>query len=167
MFKSIQRHRERTNRTQEQVADMLLTTKPNICNIEKGRRNISSEILMTGFERSDDPILIKDMTFEFSNGYTTPAPSEVVFDDHRICIKERLLNEIHEAVEVLNRNRIDKRPEYCNQEDIENVRRIASETQDVIFEAQALIDKIIIDYHLNPQELSKTRNQRYKMERRI
>ena len=93
MFKSIQRHRERTNRTQEQVADMLLTTKPNICNIEKGRRNISSEILMTGFERSDDPILIKEMTFEFSNGYTTPAPSEVVFDDHRICIKERMLNE--------------------------------------------------------------------------
>lgn len=167
MFKSIQRHRERTNRTQEQVAEMLLTTKPNICNIEKGRRNISSEILMTGFERSDDPILIKEMTFEFSNGYTTPAPSELVFDDHRVCIKERLLNEIHEAVEVLKRNRIDKRPEYCSQEDIENVRRIASETQDVIFEAQALIDKIIIDYHLNPQELSKTRNQRYKMERRI
>ncbi|PKD98575.1 hypothetical protein [Macrococcoides caseolyticum] len=78
-----------------------------------------------------------------------------------------MLNEIREVIDVLNLYRIDKRPEYCSQEDIENVRRIASETQDVIFEAQALIDKIIIDYQLNPQELSKTRNQRYKMERRI
>ncbi len=167
MKTSIQRHRQRTRRTQSQVADMLLTTKPNICNIEKGRRNISSEILMTSYERSDDPILIKEMSYEFSNGYTTPAPSEVVFDDHRICIKERMLNEIREVIDVLNLYRIDKRPEYCTQEDIENVWRIASETQDVIFEAQALIDKIIIDYELNPQELSRTRNQRYKMERRI
>ncbi|WP_414049827.1 helix-turn-helix domain-containing protein [Macrococcus animalis] len=167
MFKSIQRHRERTHRTQEQVANMLLSTKSNICNIEKGRRNVSSEILMTGFERSDDPIFIKEMTYEFSNGYTTPSPSEKVYDDHRVCIKERLLNEINEVVEILMKIRIDKRPDCCNKDDIEDVRRIASETQDVIFEAQALIDKIIIDYHLNPQELARTRNQRLKMERRI
>ncbi|TDM49955.1 XRE family transcriptional regulator [Macrococcoides goetzii] len=167
MFKSIQRHRERTNRTQEQVADMLLTTKPNICNIEKGRRNISSEILMTSYERSDDPILIKEMSYEFSNGYTTPAPSEVVFDDHRICIKERLIREINEVLDVLQRTRIDKRPEYCTKEELESIVRTISETYDVLFEGQAYIDKAMIDYHLNPQDLTRTRNQRYKMERRI
>lgn len=167
MNASLQRHRERTNRTQQQVADMLLTTKPNICNIEKGRRNLSAELVMTGFERCDDPILLTEMNFEFTNGYTTPVASETVYDDHRICIKERLLNEISEAVEVLNQIRIDKRPDCCTQEEIENIRRIASETYDVVFEAQAFIDKMIVDYHLNPQELAKTRNQRLKMERRI
>ncbi|TDM18083.1 hypothetical protein [Macrococcoides canis] len=167
MNTSLQRHRQRTRRTQSQVAEMLLTTKPNICNVEKGRRNLSADIIMTGFERCDDPIFLTDINFEISNGYTVPAANEKIFDDHRICIKERLLNEIQEAVEVLNQIRIDKRPDYCTKDEIENVRRIAAETYDVVFEAQSLINKIILDYNFNPQELAQSRNQRLKMERRI
>lgn len=167
MNTSIQRHRRRTHRTQEEVAHTFLTTKPNICNIEKGRRQVSTEMVRTGFERCDDPFLLTDLNFEFTGGYTTPAASSRVYDDHRICIKERLLYEIGEVIEVLKQIRIDKRPECCTKEELEDVRRIASETYDVVFEAQALIDKMIIDYHLNPQELAKTRNQRLRMERRI
>ncbi|ARQ07102.1 HTH cro/C1-type domain-containing protein [Macrococcoides canis] len=167
MNTSLQRHRQRTRRTQLQVAEMLLTTKPNICNVEKGRRNLSADIIMTGFERCDDPIFLTDINFEISNGYTVPAANEQIFDDHRICIKERLLNEIEEVVEVLNHIRIDKRPDYCTKDEIENVRRIAAETYDVVFEAQSLINKIILDYNFNPQELAQSRNQRLKMERRI
>lgn len=167
MKTSIQRHRQRTRRTQSQVADMLLTTKPNICNIEKGRRNISSEILMTGFERSDDPILINEMIFEFSKGYTIPSPSPKVYDDHRVCILRRFVNEMREALDILEYTKIDKRPEYCTKEEIEEIIRSLSETVDVLFEGQAYIDRAIIDYDLSPQELARTRNQRYKMERRI
>ena len=167
MTNFIQEHRQRLNKTQEEVAKIFLTSKSNICNIEKGRRNMSADFMVTGYERCDDPKLLTQIGFELSSGYLNPSPNIDIYDDHRCCIKERLLREIDEALEVLNRIRIDKRPERCSREEIENIRRIASETQDVIFEAQALIDKIILDYHFNPQELSSTRNQRYKMERRI
>lgn len=167
MKENIHNLRERNKLTQEQVAEMFYTSKSNICNIEKGRRSFSTEMMSTSFENCNDAIFLTEVAYEFSNGYLTPASSALVYDDHRICIKERFVKEANEALDYFNSIRLDKRPEYCTQDEIEKVKAITSEIYDVIFEAQALINSICRDYGLVPQEQAISRNQRLKMERRI
>ncbi|ULG72980.1 hypothetical protein [Macrococcus brunensis] len=167
MTTCIQSHRRRTRRTQQEVADMFLTTKPNICNIEKGRRHVSTDMLQTGFERCDDPILLNDLNYEFSGGYTTPTASDRVYDDHPMCALFRLQREIDEAIEFAQSFRLDKRPEFWNQEDRENAIRFESEWQDVEFEVRNLIVSFEAHAGFDTHEMAENRNKRFKMQQRI
>ena len=53
------------------------------------------------------------------------------------------------------------------QEEKESVTRIASELQDVLFEGQGMLMKLLDDYGIPPKEINQGRDARLRMERRI
>ncbi|WP_020007363.1 helix-turn-helix transcriptional regulator [Salinicoccus albus] len=161
-------YRKRTGATQQDLANMMHTDKANISHIENDRRNVTLSMYEAGFNSVPDAHLLNDMAYEMTKGYTTPTPSNQVYDDHRMSFKYRIKEEIQEFVDALSSNRLDKRPEYLTPDEKEHISMLVSELQDVLFEGQGFLNKLSEDYEfLKPQTLNQNRDRRLKMQRRI
>ncbi|GAA3722936.1 hypothetical protein GCM10022378_11230 [Salinicoccus jeotgali] len=167
MKSSIVRYRKRTGATQQDVANMLFTDKSQVCKIEKGDRTMTVSMYEAGFNNVPDPHLLNDMAHEVTGGYTMPTPSNRVYDDHRMSFRFRIQKEIEEFTDMLPQIRLDKHPEFLTREEKESVTRIASELQDVLFEGQGMLMKLLDDYGIPPKEINQGRDARLRMERRI
>lgn len=167
MKSSIVRYRKRTGTTQQDVANMLFTDKSQVCKIEKGERNMTASMYDAAFKNIHDSHLLNDMAHEVTGGYTIPTPSDRVYDDHRMSFMFRIQKEIEEFTDMLPKIRLDKHPEFLTQEEKGSVTRIASELQDVLFEGQGMLMKLLDDYGIPPKEINQGRDARLRMERRI
>lgn len=168
MQQSIVNYRKRSGITQQDIADIFFTDKSNICNIEKGRRNVTVSMLEAGFANAPDSHLLNDLAYELTQGYTSPSPSNRVYDDHRLAFSMRVVREMKELKSVMVEHNLDKHPEFLTQEDKEEIHHIVAEVQDVIFEATGFLMKLVKDYDfITPQTVRKNRDARLKMERRI
>lgn len=168
MKQSISNFRKRTDVTQEAIAIDLGTNKSNISNIEAGRRTGSMSLYEKAFKNNDDPYFLNDLVFESTSGYGVPTPSDEVYCDHRLSIRYRLRKEIAEMQEALKNHRLDKHPEHLTEEEQEQVKLIVSEMLDAAFELNAMLMKLSEDYSfINLRKVSKNRNLRYRIEKRI
>ncbi|WP_271397816.1 helix-turn-helix domain-containing protein [Salinicoccus roseus] len=168
MQQSIVRYRKRTGATQQDVANMLFTDKSQICKMEKGDRNMTAAMYQAGFENVPDSQMLSDMAYELTNGFTSPTPSDRVYDDHRLAFSMRVVREMKELKAVMAEHNLDKHPQFLSQDDKAEINHIVSEVQDVIFEATGFLMKLVNDYDfITPQSIQKNRDMRLKMERRI
>lgn len=168
MLTTIEKFRKRTGLTQQAVADMLHTDKSYISHIEHNRRDMTQTMYSAGFNNATDGHLLNDMAHEVTAGHTPPSASNRVYDDHRMSIKHRLKREIQEFIEVTSDHCLDKRPEFLTPDEKELIVTQISELQDILFEGNHFISRIVEDYDfINPQHLKKNRDARLKMERRI
>lgn len=160
--------RKRTGLTQQDVANMLHTDKSNISHIESKRRDLSQSMYEAGFKNIPDAQMLNDMAHLITQGFTIPSPSNKVYDDHRLALGMRMKREMREVREVMQEHCLDKHPEYLTRDEKEEVMTIASEVQDVLFEAHGFLMKLINDYDfITPQKVNQNRDARLKMERRI
>lgn len=120
-----------------------------------------------GFNNVPDSHLLNDMAHEVTAGYTMSTPSNRVYDDHLMSFRLRIQKEIEEFTDMLPHIRPDKHPEFLTQEEKESVARIASELQDLLFEGQGMLMKLLDDYGILPKEINQGRDARLRMERPI
>ena len=68
---------------------------------------------------------------------------------------------------VLKANSLDKHPEHTTDQELEGLKIMIAELQDVLFEGTSFVNCLINDYGLTPQQLNANRDARLKMQRRI
>lgn len=164
----IESFRKRTGLTQQDLATMLSTDKSNISHIESDRRSLSQTMYESGFKNIPDAQMLIDLAYEATQGFTFPSPSNKVYDDHRLAFGMRMKREMREVREVMQEHCLDKHPEFLTSDEKEEVMTIASEVQDVLFEAHGFLMKLINDYDfITPQKVNQNRDARLKMQRRI
>lgn len=160
-------YRQRNDLTQQQVANQLHVDKSYISRVESGQKPLTQTMYSAAMTNTTDADLLNDVAYEMTGGHTMPTPSDRVYDGHRMAYVFRIQKEIDEFMEVLHRNRLDKQPEHTTDQELEGLKIMISELQDVLFEGTGFINRLMHDYQIKPQQLNQNRDARLKMDRRI
>ena len=160
-------YRQRNDLTQQQVANQLHVDKSYISRVESGQKPLTQTMYSAAMTNTTDADLLNDVAYEMTGGHTMPTPSDRVYDGHRMAYVFRIQKEIDEFMEVLHRNRLDKQPEHTTDQELEGLKIMISELQDVLFEGTGFINRLMQDYQIKPQQLNQNRDARLKMDRRI
>lgn len=163
----IAKYRQRNNLTQQQVANQLHVDKSYISRVESGQKPLTQTMYSAAMTNTTDADLLNDVAYEMTGGHTMPTPSDRVYDGHRMAYVYRIQKEMDEFMEVLHRNRLDKQPEHTTDQELEGLKIMISELQDVLFEGTGFINRLMQDYQIKPQQLNQNRDAKFRMERRI
>lgn len=163
----IAKYRQRNNLTQQQVANQLHVDKSYISRVESGLKPLTQTMYSAAMTNTTDADLLNDVAYEMTGGHTMPTPSDRVYDGHRMSYVYRIQKEMDEFMEVLHRNRLDKQPEHTTDQELEGLKIMISELQDVLFEGTGFINRLMQDYQIKPQQLNQNRDAKFRMERRI
>ena len=163
----IAKYRQRNNLTQQQVANQLHVDKSYISRVESGQKPLTQTMYSAAMTNTTDADLLNDVAYEMTGGHTMPTPSDRVYDGHRMAYVYRIQKEMDEFMDVLHRNRLDKQPEHTTDQELEGLKIMISELQDVLFEGTGFINRLMQDYQIKPQQLNQNRDAKFRMERRI
>ena len=163
----IAKYRQRNNLTQQQVANQLHVDKSYISRVESGQKPLTQTMYSAAMTNTTDADLLNDVAYEMTGGHTMPTPSDRIYDGHRMAYVYRIQKEMDEFMDVLHRNRLDKQPEHTTDQELEGLKIMISELQDVLFEGTGFINRLMQDYQIKPQQLNQNRDAKFRMERRI
>ena len=167
MANVIASYRKRNNLTQQDVANELHVDKSYISRVESGQKPLTQMMYSAALNNTRDAQMLNDVAYEMTEGYAQPTASDRVYDGHRLAFVYRIEREIEEFMCVLKANRLDKHPEHTTDQELEGLKLMISELQDVLFEGTSFVNCLINDYGLTPQQLNANRDARLKMQRRI
>lgn len=167
MANVIARYRQRNNLTQQDVANELHVDKSYISRVESGQKPLTQMMYSAALNNTTDAQMLNDVAYEVTEGYAQPTASDRVYDGHRLAFVYRIEREIEEFMSVLKANRLDKHPEHTTDQELEELKLMISELQDVLFEGTSFVNCLINDYGLTPQQLNANRDARLRMQRRI
>lgn len=159
---------KRTGNNQQYVADNLaLTSKSNVSMMLSGDRNISAETYRQMATRTNDGEFVTDILNEFTNGYSVPAHSNLVYSDHPGLVAQQLVKEMHEALQALSACDLTKQPEYITPNEKEVILNTFLECKDVMFQIEIFINRTCKMIRKSPRDVSEAFERKLRMERRI
>ena len=134
MANVIARYRQRNNLTQQDVANELHVDKSYISRVESGQKPLTQMMYSAALNNTRDAQMLNDVAYEMTEGYAQPTASDRVYDGHRLAFMYRIEREIEEFMSVLKANRLDKHPEHTTDQELEGLKLMIAELQDVLFE---------------------------------
>lgn len=158
---AIREAREIKGITQEQLAQLSFLSNKTISAIETGRRSINLDNLNLICEELDDPRVYLESTNQNCGGvFSVHWLDGEAADMHRASVKEKVIEELSEAIRAINLTKVYKNPRTCSQEDIEIVKSSIQETIDV-FNASAIYIAIMCrEYHLDIKEMFRLQKEK-------
>jgi transcriptional regulator with XRE-family HTH domain len=147
---AIKEAREIRGITQKQLAINSYLSDKTISAIETGRREVNLENLSYICDELEDPRVYFEAVNEICNGvFSIHWLDGEAADLHRASVKEKIIEELSEAIRAINLAKVYKSPGSCNQDDIRLVKESISETIDVYSASAIYIAVMCREYGIN------------------
>ncbi|MFL0196446.1 helix-turn-helix domain-containing protein [Clostridium sp. WILCCON 0269] len=158
---AIKETREEKGITQEELGQTSFLSSKTISAIETGRRNLTKESLKAICMELDDPRVY----FEAANEVTGDVFALHWLDGeaadlHRASVKDKVIEELDEAIKAINLTRVYKNPIYCNTEDKKAIEESIKETIDVYVASAIYIAVMCKEYSVNIKEMFKDQKEK-------
>lgn len=151
---AIREARLNKNFTQEAIGAMGFCSGKLISAIERGERNASFDILSKVTEELDDPKLYLEAANEVTGGvFTVPWLNGDSVDLHRTSVKEKVIEELTEAIRAINLVKTYNNPKACKPDQKELARESVLESIDAYIGIAHYIVIICNEYGLSVKEL--------------
>lgn len=142
------------NFTQDAVGAIGYCSGKMISAIERGERQAKFDVLERITTNLDDPRLYIEAAGEITGGvFTANWPDGEAADLHRASVKDKVLEELEEAINSIGTIRTYRKPETCSQEDVQAVYRSIQQAIDA-FDASAIYIAVICnEYGLDIKDM--------------
>lgn len=151
---AIKEARELKGITQKNLAEDSFLSPKTISAIETGRRALTHENLKIICSELDDPRVYVEAVNEIcGNVFSINWLDGDAADLHRASVKEKVIEELSEAIRAINLTKIYKNPKSCDECDIENIKCSVQETIDVFNATAIYIAVICREYSLDIREM--------------
>lgn len=153
--------RESKGITQQGLGQVSFLSDSTISAIETGRRALTQENLKIICKELDDPKLYFEAASEITGDvFSFHWLDGEAADLHRASVKEKIIEELSEAIRAINLTKVYKNPKSCNEAEIENIICSIQETIDV-FNASAIYVAVMCrEFNLDIKEMFKTQKQK-------
>jgi transcriptional regulator with XRE-family HTH domain len=142
------------NFTQKAIGSMGFCSGKLISAIERGERTINVDILTKVADELDDPRLYLEAANEITGGvFSVPWLNGDSIDLHRTSIKEKVIEELSEAIRAINSVKTYDNPKVCKPEQKELARKSVLESIDAYIGIAHYIIIICNEYELSVKEL--------------
>lgn len=159
---AIKEAREIKGITQDELARQSFLSNKTISAIETGRRNVTLDNLETICKELEDPRVYLEALNQVCDGvFSIQWLNGEAADLHRASVKEKIIEELSEAIRAINLAKIYKSPKSCSDEDIAVIKKSISETIDVYSASAIYIAVICREYSISIKEMFQ--NQRNKL----
>ncbi|MFL0196963.1 helix-turn-helix domain-containing protein [Clostridium sp. WILCCON 0269] len=130
--------REEKGITQQELGQLSFLSHKTISAIETGKRRLTKENLKNICKELDDPKLYFEAASEIMGDvFSLDWLDGDAADLHRAAVREKVIEELHEAVQAITLTKTSKNPKACDEKDIENIVKSIQETIDV-YKASAI-----------------------------
>lgn len=159
--KAIKEARELKGATQNNLAESSYLSPKTISAIETGRRAVTQDNLKIICKELDDPRVYLEATSEICGDvFGVQWLDGDSADLHRASVKEKVIEELSEAVRAINLAKVYKNPACCTKDDIDIVRKSIEETIDVYKAAAIYIAVMCREYNISIKEMFKKQSQK-------
>lgn len=156
----IKEAREFNGITQKDLGKESLLSPKTISAIETGRRDITNENLKIICKELNDPRLYFEAASEITGDVFAIHWLNGNVDLHRACVKDKVVEELCEAVKAINLTQIYKQPTCCTAEDKKEVEKSIQETIDVFNATAIYIAVMCREYSLDIKEMFRIQKEK-------
>jgi len=147
---AIKEAREERGMTQEELGQLSFLSDKMISAIETGRRRLTKENLKNICKELDEPRLYFEAASEVTGDvFTLHWLDGEATDLHRASVKDKVIEELDEAIKAINLTKLYKKPICCNSEDKEIIEESIQETIDVYIASAIYIAIMCKEYSVN------------------
>lgn len=158
---AIKEAREIKGITQKKLGECSYISSKTISAIETGRRNLSQDNLKYICEELDDPRVYLEVASEICGEvFNIPWLDGESADLHRASVKEKIIEELSEAIRAINLAKVYRNPNCCSDEDINIVIESIQETIDVYNASAIYIAIMCREYNIPIKEMFKKQRQK-------
>ncbi len=153
---AIKEARLHRNCTQDAVGAMGFCSGKMISAIERGERQVKFDVLERITGKLDDPRLYIEASSEITGGvFSATWLDGEAADLHRASVKDKVLEELEEAISSIGTIKTYRKPETCSQEDVQAVYQSIQQAIDA-FDASAIYIAVICnEYGLDIKDMFK------------
>lgn len=152
--KVIRAYREQKGLTQEEYCKYYRVSRKTLSAIENGDRDIGVNRLQAVIKELNDPRLYLEAINELTGGvFAVNWLDGDSIDLHRSSVKEKVIEELQEALEAINLTKIYKYPSRCTDDEIKIIIESLNEVVDVFNAAGIYIAVLCDNYGLDVREV--------------
>lgn len=158
---AIREARESKGITQQDLAEESFLSPKTISAIETGRRNLTQENLKAICSELDDPRVYAEAVQEICGDvFSIQWLDGEAADLHRASVKEKVIEELSEAIRAINLTKIYKSPSACSESDIKSIELSIEETIDVFNASAIYIAVMCREYNLDIKSMFKVHKEK-------
>lgn len=153
--------REKKGITQEELATRHFMSRRTLSNIEKSGENINFYTIAGIIKYLNDPVLTIEAINELTGGmFSIKTLNGSNVDLHRSCVKEKIIEELNEAINVISNSRIYQNPNGITGLDRSLIRKGIMEIIDVFNASGIYIQVMCSEYGFDAQEMFKEQEEK-------
>lgn len=158
---AIKEARELKGISQKDLGSGSYLSYKTISAIETGRRSVTQENLRNICNELNDPRVYFEAVSEICGDvFGVQWLDGEAADLHRASVKEKVIEELSEAIRAINLAKTYKNPSKCTKDDVEAVKASIQQTIDV-FDASAIYIAIMCrEFNLDIREMFRTQKQK-------
>ncbi|MFL0198328.1 helix-turn-helix domain-containing protein [Clostridium sp. WILCCON 0269] len=158
---AIKEAREERGMTQEELGQISFLSNKTISAIETGRRSLTRDNLKTICKKLDDPRIYFQAASEVTEDvFRLNWLDGEAADLHRAAVREKVLEELDEAVQAITVIKTYKNPKTCSRKDIEDIVQSIQETIDVYNASAIYIAVMCKAFNLDIREMFKVQKEK-------
>lgn len=151
---AIKESRELKGITQKDLAQVSFLSSKTISAIETGRRALTEENLKNICKELDDPRVYFEAASEICGDvFSVHWLNGDAADLHRASVKEKVIEELSEAIRAINLTKIYKNPKTCTMEEVETAKQSIQESIDVFNSSAIYIAVMCREYGFSITEM--------------
>lgn len=151
---AIKEARLKNNLTQEELGQMGYISLKTVSAIECGRRNIAPDVLGEITRKLDNPRLYMEAADEITGGvFGVPWLNGENVDLHRASVKEKVVEELEEAISAISNIKVMNNPKACKEEQLNKIYKSIEEVIDVYVAAAHYVAVMCDEYGFNIKSL--------------
>lgn len=158
---AIKEARELKGITQQDLAKVSYLSYKTISAIETGRRSVTRENLKNICNELDDPRVYMEAISQICGDvFSVYWLDGKCADLHRASVKEKIIEELSEAIRAINLTKVYKNPTCLNDEELKVVQKSIQETIDVYRAAALYIAVMCREFNLDIKEMFKIQTKK-------
>lgn len=158
---SLRSARERKNMTQEEFAKLCFVSKKTLSRLENNFENIKFYSLVDIVKILNDPLFTIKVINELTNGvFSIKNLNGGNVDLHRSCVKEKVIEELNEAINAISTSKVYKNPNGITVLDRSLIRKSVMEIIDVFNASGIYIQVMCSEYGFDIQEMFKEQEEK-------
>lgn len=158
---AIKEAREFKGITQQDLAKGSYLSYKTISAIETGRRPVTQENLKNICNELDDPRVYMEAINQICGDvFSVYWLDGECADLHRASVKEKVIEELSEAIRAINLTKVYKNPKCCNEKEVEIVEKSIQETIDVYRAAALYIAVMCKEFNLDIKKMFGMQTQK-------
>jgi len=147
--------REKAGFTQTDLSNQVPVSRSTIAMTETGKRDLPHEVVPTVLQKLDCGFLVMEAAAHYTGGaFVTKLNGDAV-DLHRSAVKEKTIEELHEALEAIQNDKLANNPQNISPADRERLEKSLLEVIDAIWSLCHYAAVICKEYGFSWSELWK------------